>query len=117
MAGCKVPLGAETTVRVCIAFPVPHHIYLFLFFPDYTALIRAIFSYSYVAFYSYFSADLQYSVIYLFSRHLLHPRQGSPAVRSHPLGPGCMMRSGGGRESHHLPWREGPPPPAGTMSL
>lgn len=31
----------------------------------------------------------------LFNRHLLHPRWGSPAVRSHPLGPGCMMRSEG----------------------
>ena len=43
--------------------------------------------------------------MYLFNRHLLHPHWGSPAVRSHPLGPGCMMRSEG--EEGSLPPMEG----------
>ena len=61
-----------------------------------------------MAFYSYFSADLQYSVMHLCSRHLLHPHRGSPAIMSHPLGPGCMMRSEEERES--------PPPMEGGTS-
>ena len=46
--------------------------------------------------------------MHLCSRHLLHPRRGSPAIMSHPLGPGCMMRSEGERES--------PPPMDGGTS-